>query len=92
MIQVTEPTRTTTSRNAWVLMRSMTAPETMDAVVHENSRKAAQKTPLMRAQNMVSSGVRLPAWTVTAPPIWGPMSSDHGTAKGASLNPPISGK
>ena len=29
----------------------MTAPDTMEAAVHENSRNAAQNTPLMRAQN-----------------------------------------
>ena len=34
-------------RNANVVILSMIAPETIEAAVHENSKKAAQKTPLM---------------------------------------------
>ena len=68
----------------------MTAPEMIEAVVHEKSRKAAQNTPLMRAQYMVSSAVRLSVWTVTEPPMWVPISSDHGTAKAAEANMGVS--
>ena len=54
MIQVTEPIITAMIQNAPDLMRSMTAPETIDAAVHENSRKAAQKTPVMRSPRLVA--------------------------------------
>ena len=74
------------------MIRSITAPETIEAVVQEKSRNAAQNTPLMRAQKAVSSAVRLSVCTLTEPPIWAPISSDHGTANGASMNPPMSGK
>ena len=57
MIQVNEPITTARIQKAVLRMRSMTAPETIDAAVHENSRKAAQKTPLIRDQKAVSSAV-----------------------------------
>ena len=44
-----EPIRTAKMRNAPVLIRSITAPETIEAVVHEKSRNAAQNTPRMRS-------------------------------------------
>jgi hypothetical protein len=50
MIHITEPIRTARIQNAPDRMRSITAPETIEAAVHENSRKAAQNTPLRRAQ------------------------------------------
>ena len=65
----------------------MHAPDTIDAAVHENNRKAAQKTPLIRAQNMVSSALRLSPAGV--PPMWAPINSLQGTAQGASTRPPM---
>ncbi len=50
MIQVQEPTRTAMIQKADGRIRSITAPETIEAAVHEKSRNAAQNTPLMRAQ------------------------------------------
>ena len=50
MIQVTEPSMSATSQKAPDFMRSMIEPETIEAVVQEKSRKAAQNTPLSRAQ------------------------------------------
>src|SRR5919204_6258107 len=44
-IQITEPRMQAKSRYADRRTRSISAPERIDAVVHENSRKAAQKTP-----------------------------------------------
>ena len=38
------------SQKALERTRSISEPETIDAVVQENSRNAAQNTPLMRAQ------------------------------------------
>ena len=55
MIQVNEPITTARIQKAEGRMRSMVAPETIDAAVHENSRKAAQNTPLMRAQKPLPS-------------------------------------
>lgn len=39
-------------RNAPVRVRSMMAPETMEAAVQENSRNAAQKTPVMLSSRL----------------------------------------
>ena len=54
-------------------MRSMTEPETMEAAVQENSRKAAQNTPVMRSPvfgPMVSDhGVLAAAAAVSRPPV-----------------------
>ena len=50
MIQQTEPISTAMNQKAPERMRSMTAPEMIDAVVIENSRNAAQNTPLRRCQ------------------------------------------
>ena len=60
-------------------MRSITDPETIEAAVHENRRKAAQNTPLIRAQPSGSP----------APPMWGPMSWLQAVAWGASTSPPV---
>ena len=79
MIQNTDPIATARIQNAPERIRSITEPDTMDAAVQENSRKAAQKTPLMRAQAAPSS----PA------PMCAPITSLHGTAWGASTKPPI---
>ena len=54
MIHVTEPIITAMIQKAPDRMRSMTAPETIDAAVQENSRKAAQKTPVMRSERSVA--------------------------------------
>ena len=53
MIQVNEPITTARIQKAEGRMRSMVAPETIEAAVHEKSRKAAQNTPLMRAQKLL---------------------------------------
>ena len=53
MTQVKEPTRTAIIQKAPGRIRSITAPETMEAAVQENSRKAAQKTPLIRSPRLV---------------------------------------
>ena len=50
MIHQTEPMPTARIQNPVDLIRSMTEPDTIDAAVQENSRKAAQNTPLIRAQ------------------------------------------
>ena len=55
MIQVNEPTRTAMTQKAPGRIRSMTAPETIEAAVHENSRNAAQNTPFRRAQKALPS-------------------------------------
>ena len=52
MIQKTEPITTAMIRNAPVRVRSMTAPEMIEAAVHENSRNAAQKTPVIRSPRL----------------------------------------
>ena len=49
----------------------------MEAVVQENSRKAAQNTPLRRAQSAVSAWRQRPPAT-GLPPICAPISSLHG--------------
>src|SRR5436190_23949590 len=46
-IQITEPRMHANSRYAESRTRSISAPERIDAVVHENRRNAAQKTPEM---------------------------------------------
>ncbi len=86
MIQVTEPSMTATSQKAPDLIRSMIEPETIDAVVQENSRNAAQNTPLSRAHKAVSASVR-PALT-GLPPMCAPISSLQGVAKGAATISP----
>ena len=67
--------------------RSITAPETIDAAVHENSRNAAQNTPLIRAQAAVSSAVT--ASLAGAPPMCGPINSLQGSANGEATMPPV---
>jgi len=37
-------------------MRSITEPDTIEAAVHENSKNAAQNTPVMRSSRLVSIG------------------------------------
>ena len=86
MIQNTEPISTARMQNAEVRMRSMTAPETMEAAVHENSRNAAQNTPLMRAHHMSSAVM---ASVAGLPPMCVPINSLHGTADGAATMPPV---
>ena len=68
-------------------MRSIQAPDTIDAAVHENSKNAAQSTPFSLAQLAVSSAVN-PADAGT-PPICEPISSLQGVAQGASTKSPI---
>ena len=80
MIQKTDPIATARIQNPPERMRSITEPDTMEAAVQENSRKAAQNTPLMRAQPFSASA---------APPMCAPMTSLHGTAWGASTRPPV---
>src|SRR5687768_18436193 len=87
MIQVTDPTITAMIQNALDLTRSMSEPETIEAVVQENSRKAAQNTPFNRAQRAVSASVMsVPAGL---PPICAAINSFHGSAKGAATKPPV---
>ena len=50
MIQATDPISTAIIQNAPTRARSMMAPEMIEAVVMEKSRKAAQNTPLSRCQ------------------------------------------
>jgi hypothetical protein len=45
MIQVNEPMTTARIQKALGRIRSITAPDTIEAAVQENSRKAAQNTP-----------------------------------------------
>ncbi len=54
MIQANDPITTARIQNAPELIRSITEPETMDAAVHENSRNAAQKTPVIRSPRLVA--------------------------------------
>ena len=77
MIQATDPMTTARIQNAPELIRSITEPDTMEAAVHENSRKAAQNTPVIRSPAfgpMVSDqGVlAAPAATSRPPVIQGP--------------------
>src|SRR3954470_4064419 len=46
-IHTTEPSRHASTRYAEIRARSMIAPDMIEAVVHENSRKARKKTRLM---------------------------------------------
>ena len=80
MIHHTEPMLTARIQKPEDLMRSMTEPDTIEAAVQENSRNAAQNTPLIRAQPFSRS---------SAPPMWAPMTSLHATAWGASTSPPM---
>ncbi len=82
MIQVNDPITTARIQKAEGRMRSMTAPETIEAAVQENSRNAAQNTPLMRAQKPLPSHAVAHGRAVIAPapPRWVPISSLHGTA------------
>jgi hypothetical protein len=74
-------------QNAPDFTRSMIEPETIEAVVQENSRNAPKKTPLRRAQVNVSVGVRL--GSTGLPPMCAPISSFHGSAKWAVTSPPV---
>ena len=47
MIHQTDPIIIACNHKADDLIRSITEPETIDAAVHENNRKAAQKTPVI---------------------------------------------
>ena len=73
MIQATEPITTAKIQNAPELIRSITEPETIEAAVHENNRKAAQKTPVIlspRFGPMVGDqGVFAAAAAVSSPPV-----------------------
>jgi len=88
MIQVTEPIRTASIQKAAGRIRSIVAPETIEAAVQENSRNAAQNTPLSRAQpafpNTSSAGSFTPG-----PPRWVPMSSAQGSAFCTLRSPPV---
>jgi hypothetical protein len=86
MIQVTEPSMTAISQKAPDLTRSISAPETIDAVVQENSRNAAQNTPFSRAHRAVSASVR-PALT-GLPPMCVAINSLQGVANGAATSSP----
>src|SRR4051812_17829795 len=87
MIHVHEPSSTAIIQNAPDFMRSMMDPETIDAVVQENSRKAPQNTPFSRAQRAVSAAVML--LPTGLPPMWAAISSFHGSAKCAVTRPPV---
>ena len=87
MIQVTDPSMTAIIQNAPDFTRSMIEPETIEAVVQENSRKAPQNTPLRRAHRAVSAGVI--SGLTGLPPMWAPISSFHGSAKCAVTRPPV---
>src|SRR5262247_1629066 len=87
MIQVTDPSMTAISQNAPDFTRSMIEPETIEAVVQENSRKAPQNTPLRRAHKAVSAGVR--SALVGLPPMCAAISSFHGSAKCDVTRPPV---
>ena len=52
-------------------MRSITDPETIEAAVQENSRKAAQNTPVMRSERLVAMVGELAALAEpsTSPPL-----------------------
>ena len=61
-------------------MRSITEPDTIEAAVHENSRNAAQNTPVMRspmwAPIVSAQGVfAAPASKFTPPVIHGPFGN-----------------
>ena len=60
---------TAISQKAPDFTRSMIEPETIEAVVQEKSRNAAQKTPFRRAQSAVSAAVSVPCTGL--PPICG---------------------
>ena len=47
MVQNTEPIAIANIPNAKVVILSITAPETIEAAVHENNKNAAQKNPLI---------------------------------------------
>jgi hypothetical protein len=47
MDQKTDPIAIANIPNAKVVILSITAPETIEAAVHENSKNAAQNTPVM---------------------------------------------
>ena len=47
IVQKTDPIAIAKIPNAKVVILSMIAPETIEAAVHENSKNAAQNTPLM---------------------------------------------
>ena len=85
IIQVTEPNMTAITQKAPDCTRSMSQPETMEAVVQENNRNAAQNTPLSRAHRAVSAAVR-PA-LAGLPPMCVAISSFQGVAKAATMSP-----
>jgi len=53
MIQNTEPIITACTHRAEERIRSITAPDTIEAAVQENSRNAAQNTPVIRSDRLV---------------------------------------
>ena len=65
----------------------MIEPETIDAVVQENSRNAPQNTPFSRAHKAVSAAVM--SVPCGLPPMCVPISSFHGSANGAGTSPPV---
>ena len=82
MIQVTEPIMTAMIQNAPERIRSITEPETIEAAVHENSRNAAQNTPVMRSERSVAIvgevGRSAAAVSVSRPPV---MNGPFGNAQ-----------
>ena len=89
MIQVTEPSMTAISQKAPERTRSMIEPETIEAVVQENSRNAAQNTPLSRAQSAVIGSRQLSRCDRLCRPCARAISSLQGSAKGAATRPPV---
>ena len=65
----------------------MIEPETIEAVVQEKSRKAAQKTPFRRAQSAVSASVSVPVYRLAAHVRAHQLAP--GVAKGAATKPPV---
>src|SRR4026208_241709 len=88
MIQVTDPSITAISQNAPERTRSISEPDTIDAVVQENSRKAAQNTPLRRA-HMAGEFASVSCGSTGLPAICGASSSLQGVANGAETRPPL---
>ena len=90
MIQVKEPTSTAISQKAPERTRSMMAPETIEAAVQENRRKAAQNTPLTRAHSALSAAVVVSV--SGGPPRCVPISSDQGSALAVFSTRPLPSK
>ena len=67
MIQNTEPINTASIQNAPELILSITEPDTIDAAVQENSRKAAQNTPVIRSLRLVAIVSEVGAFAAASP-------------------------